>query len=103
MFRNQRTYARILGVTQSISATTSSARTAAGVGTQVRLVRVHNSTASASEAFVVSGNSSVAATVGTGVPIGPGQAYHFAVDPGEYVAAICASGTATLYVSELDS
>lgn len=96
--RNQITYARYLGTTHSISATTSSATHSTAISSQVRLVRVYN--AGADTVFLSA--SAVAPTATTaGFPLADGGEHYFMIAPGEKIAAITASGTATVYVSEM--
>ncbi len=83
---------------QDISASTTTAATAAGVGAQTYMISVHN--LSAVQAHVISGDSSITATTSTGVPIAAGQFMYIQVSPGEYVAAILASSTGTIAVVE---
>lgn len=96
--RSAVTHARYNGVTLPVSASTTSARTAAGIGSQIRLVRVYNPTAAI--AFISTGDATVEATMGD-LPLAPGLTEYFIVNPGERLAAILASGTGTVYVSEM--
>lgn len=87
----------------SISATTSSARVAIGTETASeteypRIVAICTRTGD-SDVYVTFGNSSVAATTTTGSLVQGGQARGFRVPAGTtHVAAITASGTATVCV-----
>lgn len=81
----------------SISASTSSARTAYPADSRKNGVRVYN--AGSVAVFVKSGDSSVAATT-AGQPVLPGQDREFIRDPKDtHLAAITASSTATVYFS----
>ena len=37
----------------------------------------------------------------TGLPLSPGEVDYFAINPGEKIAAITASGSGTVYLSEM--
>ena len=82
------------GTTQSLSvSTTSAASTAFGSQTfQVMLVPT-------ALCYVVVGNSPVATTSSTPLPVN--RPMYFTCTPGQQVAAITSSGTATLSITEL--
>jgi hypothetical protein len=83
--------------TASLAVTTSSDRVAiTGNPTQVRL-RTNGADA---VAFITFGDSTVTAATATGIPLGPGAIEVFSVPlNATHIAAITASGTATLYVT----
>ncbi len=83
---------------QDISASTTTAKTAAGVGAYTFLVSVHNNTAVL--AHVINGVTGDAATATTGVPISAGQFIYMQVSPGEFIHAILASSTGIVAVVE---
>jgi len=81
----------------SISATTSSARAAYPLNNGMGVVRVYNSGTVA--VFLKSGASDVAATT-SGQFLGAGETYSFTRNPKDtHLAAITASGSATVYFS----
>ncbi len=78
---------------QSVSVSTSSARTAADIGSNECLVY------STVECFAVAGNSSVTATVADGTPIPASTLIRLrGVIPNGRIAFITASGTGTVYI-----
>lgn len=96
--RNSITYARYNGTTHSISATTSSATHTTAVASQVRLVRVFNG----SGQTVFLSDPGAAPTAATSdMPLADGATEYFLISPGEKIAAITASGSGTVYVSEM--
>lgn len=96
--RNQITSARYLGVTHAISATTSTATHSSAFSTQVRLVRVFNG--SGQTVYLSEPGASPTAAV-TDLPLADGIYEYFTVAPGEKIAAITASGSGTVAVSEM--
>jgi hypothetical protein len=89
---------RPLGVSQDISVTATSARTAAGVGAATERVMIYSSV----DAYYVFGGSGVVATTAhTFIPAG---AEHFVtIAPGSFVAAIRRSADGFIEVSEFGS
>ncbi len=83
------------GVTQTISATTSSAATSNAFATQVNEVMV---TATAA-CFITFGTAPTATT--SHVYVAAGTPYFFRVSEANKCAAITASSTSTVYVTEL--
>jgi len=91
-----------IGDTVNVSVSTTTARVAAldvtgqgGASHEVRLTNLGSATS-----FVVFGDSTVEATVEAGMPILPNTTEKFTVSAAHtHVAAITASGTATLYVT----
>lgn len=96
--RNAVTVARFLG-RQDITASTTSAVTAAGISSGVNLIRVVN--LSGALAYVRQGASDITVSASNGFPIAAGAGHYFAVAPGEYVAGILASGTGSIAVCEM--
>lgn len=89
------------GATVTLSVTTSSGSSALGLKTTPpgSQVVVQSDPNSADTAFIAFGGSSITATT-SGYPILPGTVQTFSVGQGEtYIAAITASGTATLYAT----
>ena len=82
--------------TVNIAATTSSARVAVNTAPTGRNLRIHN--AGAALVFFEFGGSGINAAVATGIPI-PAGAVEIFRTIGSHVAAITASGTATLYIT----
>lgn len=87
--------------TKKLSATTSSSRTqfnpASGTSSGNQRARIYN--AGPDTVFIEFGDSSVAAVVDTGVPIPPGAVEVFTVNRCQYMAGICPSSTASIYVT----
>lgn len=83
--------------TVNLSVSASSSRVALGAGgTQIRLFNGGSSTL-----FFELGDSSVTAATTTGVPLPSGAIEVLSVSPSHsYIAAITASGTATLYATK---
>lgn len=77
-----------------------SAATSQGVQ-QMRQYIVYSSTASANEAHIRFGDSTVQAVVTTDIPIAPGS-YHAFTAAATYIGARCASDTATLWIAAGD-
>lgn len=92
------THARPTQQRRDISASTSSALSAA-VSDGVSLVHVRNDTGALAYIAMVSTGGAV--TTANGFPLASGTAEYFKVNPGERVAAILASGTGTIVVSEM--
>jgi hypothetical protein len=87
-----------IGDTVNLSVSSSSARvqiTASSSGSSN--VRIHNK--GTVGLFVTFGGSSVTATTAAGIPIPVGAIEIFGLGNYDYVAAITASGTATLYAT----
>lgn len=84
-----------LGVSQTVSVASSSARTSAGVGDQTRKVMIYCSV----DAFYNLGGSTVTATTSnTFIPAG--SEHFIQIRPGQYVAFIRDSADGTAKVSE---
>ena len=96
---------RPVGATVNIVAATTTAnvqRTGSGAPSPVAVeVRFYN--AGVVPVFVNFGGSGVTATLAAGMPIAPGATEAFGLEPSQtHVAAITASGTATLYITTGD-
>ena len=87
-----------LNVSQTISASGTSARTTNGVGTQSRSCVIATTVAG----YYTLGDSSVAATAATGTYLPENAEHYIRIRPGQYVAFITVSGTGNVYVSEMD-
>ena len=68
---------------------------------QTRQYTVYNSTTSANEAHICFGDVTVTASATTDLPIAPGAYLTFTANA-TYIATICASGTATIWVAAGD-
>jgi len=93
-----------LGGTVNLSVTSSTGRVAVLTATSLAdvsgssVIRLYN--AGSVAVFVEFGDGTVTAAVATGMPIAPGSVEAFRVNPAQTnVAAITASGTATLYAT----
>jgi hypothetical protein len=100
MKHSTQTVGRYAGTTHTITADTSAARTSSGVGGQTRLVSIVN--VSGQTVFVTYGGSAVDATT-SDEPVQDGERIDRIVTPGQYVSAITASGSGSVYVVELTS
>lgn len=94
---NLRPFAPAPADSKTISATTSSAATSFNPAGQFITARLYN--AGPDTVFVEFGGSAVVAAVASGMPIPPGQTEVFAIHPIQYIATICPTSTATLYVT----
>lgn len=101
---NLRPFTPVAGATKPVSVTTTAAATKLTDGAGEYQVRVRNLSASASDAYLRFGGSSVGTSASATADIGvsPGTVEVFTVIAGTdglYVSAVCASGTASLEIS----
>jgi len=85
----------VIGPTATLSATTSSSRVQMGsAGAQIRIA----SPSANAIVYIAFGDSSVVATT-SDMPLLPGTVEMFTIVPGQYIAGITASGSATLSIT----
>lgn len=97
--RNQVTYAYFKG-RNDISASGTSAVTGSAVSTGIYLYHIRNNTDALAYVRAVD-SASGTVTTSNGFPIAAGEYHYLAVRPGQYVAAILASGSGTVQCSEM--
>lgn len=100
-YRNavQVTYARPYR-RNDISASGTSATTGSAISANITLIHVRNDTGAKAYILPVA-TSAGAVTTGTGFPIPNGGFEYIKVAPGEYLAAILASSSGTIEVTEM--
>lgn len=96
--RNQLTYGRPIR-RNDISASTTSALTSNPIGGGIYLVKITNNTGA--KAYILPVQLGGTVTTATGVPVQDSSEYHIAVRPGEYLAAILASGSGAVEITEM--
>jgi len=85
------------GPTVSLAVTATTGRVQYQPGTSGSAIRIYN--AGTVAAFIVCGEATVVATTAVGMPIAPSSVEVLGCQGATYVAAITASGTATIYVT----
>jgi hypothetical protein len=98
--RSFATSAKHTGVTQQISASTTTAKATNALGTQVYMIYVHNQ-ATAGVAYINLGLTGGSATAANGFPVGFGQGHYIPCLPGQFVHALLSTGTGTVDVAEM--
>jgi hypothetical protein len=93
-------YPKHTGVTQQISASTTTAKATNAVGSLTKLVWVLNGS-TAGQAYIAFGLTGGAATAANGFPLQFGEGAYLPIRPGEFVHALLTTGTGTVHVAEM--